>query len=425
MVNRGGITFAFRAEDETGASAEQVARAYLIAREVFGLSGVRGRGRGAGQPGADRGPDPALPGVPPAARPRGALVHPEPAGPGRHRGRGRAVPRHRAATCSRSCPSCWSGAERRRLERRAKELVKLGAPDELAHRTAALLDAFSLLDVTEIAGETGLAGDRGRAGLLHPLRALRRRRDARPDHRAAARGPLGRAGPGLAADRPLRRAGVADHRRPPDRPRTATRTSGSPSGRRPTPTRWPGPGTPSRRWPSWRAAASRPSRSRCAACAPSSAAAPPRSLTGQRHARARLTGSRSRRTLALCADACRPRAGPDRACRSPDAEWLHLLVGDWQLLSDLSFADLVLWLPEDDGRRLGGRRARAAGHRADGVLRGPGRHPGRARAAGADRHGVRRGPDPARARPGVERRRRARSARRPSRSCATAGRSRC
>jgi two-component sensor histidine kinase len=32
------------------------------------------------------------------------------------------------------------------------------------------------------------------------------------------------------------------------------------------------------------------------------------------------------------------------------AEWLHLLVGDWQLLSDLSFADLVLWVPsEPDG----------------------------------------------------------------------------
>ncbi len=28
----------------------------------------------------------------------------------------------------------------------------------------------------------------------------------------------------------------------------------------------------------------------------------------------------------------------------PDGEWLHLLVGDWQLLSDLSFADLVLWV---------------------------------------------------------------------------------
>ena len=32
-----------------------------------------------------------------------------------------------------------------------------------------------------------------------------------------------------------------------------------------------------------------------------------------------------------------------------DAEWLHLLVGDWQLISDLAFADLVLWLPTTDG----------------------------------------------------------------------------
>jgi two-component sensor histidine kinase/PAS domain-containing protein len=28
-----------------------------------------------------------------------------------------------------------------------------------------------------------------------------------------------------------------------------------------------------------------------------------------------------------------------------EAEWLHLLIGDWQLISDLSFADLVLWVP--------------------------------------------------------------------------------
>ncbi|AEE45427.1 signal transduction histidine kinase [Cellulomonas fimi ATCC 484] len=31
-----------------------------------------------------------------------------------------------------------------------------------------------------------------------------------------------------------------------------------------------------------------------------------------------------------------------------DLEWLHLLVGDWQVVSDLAFADLVLWLPTDD-----------------------------------------------------------------------------
>jgi two-component sensor histidine kinase len=33
----------------------------------------------------------------------------------------------------------------------------------------------------------------------------------------------------------------------------------------------------------------------------------------------------------------------------PDVEWLHQLVGDWQLLSDLSFADLVLWVRTPEG----------------------------------------------------------------------------
>ncbi|HYO39631.1 MAG TPA: histidine kinase N-terminal domain-containing protein [Nocardioidaceae bacterium] len=32
-----------------------------------------------------------------------------------------------------------------------------------------------------------------------------------------------------------------------------------------------------------------------------------------------------------------------------DVEWLQLLVADWQVIADLSFADLVLWLPDRDG----------------------------------------------------------------------------
>ena len=32
-----------------------------------------------------------------------------------------------------------------------------------------------------------------------------------------------------------------------------------------------------------------------------------------------------------------------------DVEWLHLLVADWQIIADLSFADLVLWLPDREG----------------------------------------------------------------------------
>src|SRR5579875_1579844 len=30
---------------------------------------------------------------------------------------------------------------------------------------------------------------------------------------------------------------------------------------------------------------------------------------------------------------------------APELEWLHALVSDWQLLADLSFADLILWVP--------------------------------------------------------------------------------
>ncbi|QVQ54110.1 histidine kinase N-terminal domain-containing protein [Spiractinospora alimapuensis] len=39
------------------------------------------------------------------------------------------------------------------------------------------------------------------------------------------------------------------------------------------------------------------------------------------------------------------------ALRTADVEWLHALLSDWQLLADLSFADLVLWvrLSDDDG----------------------------------------------------------------------------
>ena len=33
-----------------------------------------------------------------------------------------------------------------------------------------------------------------------------------------------------------------------------------------------------------------------------------------------------------------------------DMEWLHQLVADWQILADLSFADLVLWLPDAEGK---------------------------------------------------------------------------
>ena len=39
------------------------------------------------------------------------------------------------------------------------------------------------------------------------------------------------------------------------------------------------------------------------------------------------------------------------ALEPADVEWIHLLISEWQLLSDLSFADLVLWVPTRDGTR--------------------------------------------------------------------------
>src|SRR3954452_543459 len=48
--------------------------------------------------------------------------------------------------------------------------------------------------------------------------------------------------------------------------------------------------------------------------------------------------------MAIFGDMIRERSGLGPG----DAEWLHLLVGDWQMISDLSFADLVLWVRERD-----------------------------------------------------------------------------
>ena len=45
--------------------------------------------------------------------------------------------------------------------------------------------------------------------------------------------------------------------------------------------------------------------------------------------------------------------------RTPaDVEWLHLLVADGQLLADLAFADIVLWVPTADGGFVAGAHAR-------------------------------------------------------------------
>ena len=62
-----------------------------------------------------------------------------------------------------------------------------------------------------------------------------------------------------------------------------------------------------------------------------------------------------------------------------DVAWLQLLQADWQIIADLSFADLVLWLPDREGQRLLGGGPDAPHDRPHRVRRRRGRHlrPGR------------------------------------------------
>jgi len=154
MVNRGGMTFAFRASEETGATPEQVTRAYVVCREVFNMIGFIGSVEELDNIVStdtqtvlylefrrllDRAVRWFLQNRPPALDVAAEVE------------RFSAV----VAELGPQIPTLLQGAERQRLERRAKELEQLGAPADMALRAASLLDQFSLLDVVEISVETG------------------------------------------------------------------------------------------------------------------------------------------------------------------------------------------------------------------------------------------------------------------------------
>ena len=234
MVNRGGITFAFRAQEEAGATPEQVTRAFVVCREVFGLADYVREVE-------------ALDNVVPTAAQTALYLEfrrlldrsvrwfltsrPSTLDIGAEIERFSGIVRDLRT----QVPTLLRGEEKRRLERKAAELAKAGVPEELAVRAASLLDWYSLLDIVDIATDTGREPDRRRAAVLPGLGAVRHRRDARQGHPPAARRPLGRPGPWRAARRPVLGARVADplghrgRRRPtPSPPRSGRR------GRRPT-----------------------------------------------------------------------------------------------------------------------------------------------------------------------------------------------
>jgi glutamate dehydrogenase len=150
MINRGGITFTYRAGEETGAGPVEVARAYTVVREVFGLAGYWARVEALDNKvstdaqcalylEARRLVDRATRWIVQNRRsPLDVAAEIE----------------HFRADVERlapQMPQVLRGVERERLDRRAAELEAMGAPADLAMDASAMLDAFSLLDIVEIA----------------------------------------------------------------------------------------------------------------------------------------------------------------------------------------------------------------------------------------------------------------------------------
>jgi glutamate dehydrogenase len=154
MVNRGGITFAFRAEEEAGATPERVARAFVACREIFGLADYVRRIEAL---------DDAVPTSAQttlylefrrlldrsvrwflASRIAGLDI-------GEEVGRFADV----VSALAPRIPEWLCGDEQVFLARRTAEFEAAGAPADLALHAASLLYRYSLLDIVEIATDTG------------------------------------------------------------------------------------------------------------------------------------------------------------------------------------------------------------------------------------------------------------------------------
>ena len=152
MVNRGGITFGFRAAEETGATVEQVTRAYVIAQEVFGVADYFARVEAldnkvstAVQTGLylemrrllDRAVRWFV-----TSRPAALDL-------------GSEIERYQSvvAQFTPRLPDLLVGSEARRLRDSIGERVAIGVPQDLAMTCASLLDSFSLLDIADISIE--------------------------------------------------------------------------------------------------------------------------------------------------------------------------------------------------------------------------------------------------------------------------------
>jgi glutamate dehydrogenase len=154
LVDRAGTTFAFRLGQETGAAAAVLARAYAVAREVFGIR-------------------PYVADVEALDNRVEAKVQLEMLIEARRLVeratrwlvRASQGPIDIAATIERfatgaakladALPGVLDGEDREKFDARADELAAAGVPKALAERVAGMPGLFSALDIVEVVGATG------------------------------------------------------------------------------------------------------------------------------------------------------------------------------------------------------------------------------------------------------------------------------
>jgi glutamate dehydrogenase len=166
VVDRAGITFVFRLQEDTGASAADVARAYAVARDAFGMRRLWEEVE-------------ALDGEVEAATQLAVLLEARRMAERAARWLIRSRPRpldigpetERFATGAAAVADALPGVlvpdEREAFVARVAELTGSGMPPALARRIAGLRDLFAALDIVGVAAETG--HDIGDVAALHFL----------------------------------------------------------------------------------------------------------------------------------------------------------------------------------------------------------------------------------------------------------------
>jgi glutamate dehydrogenase len=154
MVNRCGITFAYRMREETGASAPEIVRAYAAAREVFDVRGLWAEIEAEdNRVEAEVQTEILLEGRKLLGRATRWLL------------RNRRPPLDIAATVSyfsegtaqltERIPELMLDSDRKALDRATERLIEANVPPDLARRVAAMSPMVSALDIVDVAATAG------------------------------------------------------------------------------------------------------------------------------------------------------------------------------------------------------------------------------------------------------------------------------